>query len=239
MNTNLAVELDKQPTVYTMIVAAGNGSRYGADIPKQYIAISGQTMLQHSVAKLAKSKYIDHCLLVIAKDDILAKTLNWDLPIHFCTGGVERWQSVMAGVAAIANAGAQANDLIVIHDAARPCVLPEDIDAVITSAMLEPYGAILATPVADTLKQVNDKGMIEQTVARDKLWQAQTPQVFRLGYLQKVLKAVAEQGIHITDEASGFEQLGYPIRIVEGSRSNIKLTYPSDLNLISMLLDTL
>ncbi|WP_434354311.1 2-C-methyl-D-erythritol 4-phosphate cytidylyltransferase [Psychrobacter sp. HD31] len=224
--------------VFAMIVAAGKGSRYGANIPKQYLTVNHKTVVEHSVSQLAKSQYIKHCHLVISNDDKTAKTLDWALAMQFCIGGAERWHSVQAGMQAIVESSARSNDLVLIHDAARPCVLPKDVDNVIEAAMDEPYGAILATPVADTLKQVDAKGVITQTVDRSKLWQAQTPQVFRLGYLQKVLKTVAEQGVHITDEASGFEQLGYPIKVVEGSRSNMKLTYPSDLDLIGFLLNS-
>ncbi|PIE47553.1 MAG: 2-C-methyl-D-erythritol 4-phosphate cytidylyltransferase [Gammaproteobacteria bacterium] len=223
--------------VFAMVVAAGKGSRYGADVPKQYLTVNHKTIVEHSVSQLAKSQYIKSCHLVIAEDDEIAKRLDWALVMQFCVGGAERWHSVQAGVQAVADSGASSSDLVLIHDAARPCVLPKDIDNVIQVAMNEPYGAILATPVADTLKQVDKWRVITQTVDRSKLWQAQTPQVFRLGYLQKVLTVVAEQGVHITDEASGFEQLGYPIKVVEGSRCNMKLTYPSDLALIGFLLD--
>lgn len=227
---------ESSPKVYAMIVAAGTGSRYGADIPKQYLKAAGKTIVQHSVAKLVNSKYINDCQLVISTEDTVAKSLTWAGPIRFCFGGDERWKSVFAGVKAIENTGAKPDDFVLIHDAARPCVMSDDIDAVITTALTERYGAILATPVADTLKKVDDMGIIVKTADRADLWQAQTPQVFRLKYLKQVLLEVEAKGLSITDEASGFEQLGFPIRIVEGSRTNIKLTYPSDLSLIEFLL---
>lgn len=231
------MQAKKNVKVYAMIVAAGKGSRYGADVPKQYLQVAGKTVVEHSVAQLAKSKHVTNCQLVIAKEDEVARQLAWALPMRFCIGGAERWHSVQAGVQAIIANGANEDDLILIHDAARPCVLADDIDRVVEAAMNEQYGAILATPVADTLKQVAANGMINKTIDRSQLWQAQTPQVFRVGYLQQVLNAVAEKGLHITDEASGFEQLGYAIRVVEGSRSNMKLTYPSDLAMVGFLLE--
>ena len=135
----------------------------------------------------------------------------------------------------------------------------QDIDKVIEAAMLEPYGAILATPVADTLKQsyahsttqsnpVNEPAIINSTVNsssysyarrtidRSNMWQAQTPQVFRLDQLQRVLTYVAENQLEITDEASAFEHLEMPIRLVSGSRQNIKLTYPDDAILLTAIL---
>ena len=265
--------MNNKPHIHAMIVAAGRGSRFGASIAKQYTKLQGQTLLQHSVARLAASVYIDKCLLVIAADDDIAETLSFALPIHYAIGGAERWQSVQAGVDAIINAGADESDLVVIHDAARPAVPVHDIDAVIQAAMQEPYGAILATPVADTLKQsyiaktalpkqalpsqtlANDKHLNMQTepkkyqstsnlphiyarktIDRSDIWQAQTPQVFRLGELKKVLNYVAEHNLTITDEASAFEYLELPIRLVAGSRQNIKLTYPDDAMSLSAIL---
>ncbi|TXD98382.1 2-C-methyl-D-erythritol 4-phosphate cytidylyltransferase [Psychrobacter frigidicola] len=244
MNTN--------SQVHAMIVAAGRGSRFGASVPKQYSILKGQTLLQLSVARLASSAYINDCLLVIAADDEIARTLDFALPIHYVFGGEERWQSVQAGLESIINVGANEADLVLIHDAARPAVSYIDIDNVIEAAMYEPYGAILATPVADTLKQAkqvkstsisspsfNDNAHIyaERTIDRTHMWQAQTPQVFRVGQLQRVLAYIAKNNLSITDEASAFEHLNLPIRLVNGSRQNIKLTYPDDATLLAAILN--
>lgn len=252
--------MNTKPNVHAMIVAAGRGSRFGASIAKQYTMLQGQTLLQHSVARLADSTYIDKCLLVIAADDSTAQTLSFSLPIHYAMGGAERWQSVQAGVKSLIDAGADDSDLVVIHDAARPAVPCHDIEQVIEAAMLEPYGAILATPVADTLKEsylrstaqselVEETPIVDPTISssiypyakrtidRRYMWQAQTPQVFRLGQLQKVLTYVAEHNLTITDEASAFEYLALPIRLVTGSRQNIKLTYPDDAILLAAIIN--
>ncbi|BFM03910.1 hypothetical protein Psyaliredsea_25570 [Psychrobacter alimentarius] len=187
------------PRTYAMIVAAGRGSRFGASVAKQYTQLQDQTLLQLSVARLASSKYINQCLLVVAEDDITARTLDFAIPVCYAIGGVERWQSVQAGVSAIGSTGADDSDLVLIHDAARPAVPSHDIDQVIKAALLEPYGAILATPVADTLKtsyiksvttdnlsdKNNQRYYAKRTVDRSSMWQAQTPQVFRLGALKK------------------------------------------------------
>ncbi|MGM8897730.1 MULTISPECIES: 2-C-methyl-D-erythritol 4-phosphate cytidylyltransferase [unclassified Psychrobacter] len=245
--------MNTKPSVHAMIVAAGRGSRFGASVAKQYTKLQGQTLLQNSVARLASSTYIDKCLLVISADDSTAQTLDFALPIDYAIGGNERWQSVQAGVEAIANAGAKDSDLVLIHDAARPAVPRSDIDKVIEAAMLEPYGAILATPVADTLKVSTDSNdqyeptdrpvstnnqhsYIKRTIDRSHMWQAQTPQVFRIGQLQQVLAYVSEHQLVITDEASAFEHLNLPIRLVDGSRQNIKLTYPDDIILLAAIL---
>ncbi|PNK60014.1 2-C-methyl-D-erythritol 4-phosphate cytidylyltransferase [Psychrobacter sp. FDAARGOS_221] len=226
------------PRVFSLIVAAGKGSRFGSSQPKQYTRLKGETILQRSVAALADSKYIDELFLVIASDDTQAKNLSYALPVTFAVGGAERWQSVQSGVTRILDAGARAEDLILIHDAARPCVSAKHIDAVIEAACSAEYGAILGVPVADTLKSVDSQAVIERTVDRSQLWQAQTPQVFRAGILNEVLKHIAEQGVMITDEASAFEYMGYPIQMVQGSRQNIKLTYPEDLQLIESMLES-
>ena len=240
------MRINTSPKVHAMIVAAGRGSRFGASIAKQYVTLQGQTLLQHSVARLACSHYIDKCVLVIAEDDNTAQTLNFAMPIYYATGGAERWQSVLAGLEAVITGGAEADDLVLIHDAARPAVPYQDIEAVVAAAMLEPYGAILATPVADTLKlsqhsanhNVNDLAdYVERTIDRSDMWQAQTPQVFRVNELRKVLSYVITHHMHITDEASAFEHLNLPIRLVAGSRQNIKLTYPEDATILTAILN--
>ena len=256
-----------------MIVAAGRGSRFGAPQPKQYLHLQGQTLLQLSVARLATSSYIEHCLIVIAADDTRAQALAFAMPVSFAHGGMERWQSVSFGVDAIIKQGASDDDLILIHDAARPTVPTADINQVIKAAISEPYGAILATPVADTLKQaqpqptthsrLNSQSIVpiisadvsadlvadklasdktdsyytQSTLDRSHIWQAQTPQVFHLSHLRRVLDYVAEHHLSITDEASAFEQLNLPIRLVVGSRQNIKLTYPDDALLITAIIN--
>lgn len=241
------MRINTSPKVHAMIVAAGRGSRFGASIAKQYVTLQEQTLLQHSVARLADSSYLDKCLLVIAEDDNTAQTLDFAIPTYYAIGGSERWQSVLAGLEALIKAGAKADDLVLIHDAARPAVPCQDIEAVIEAAMLEPYGAILATPVADTLKRsqsnlnhdVNNLSYyVKCTVDRTHMWQAQTPQVFRVSQLREVLSYVATQQITITDEASAFEHLNLSIRLITGSRQNIKLTYPEDLTILTAILNT-
>ena len=227
--------------VYVLVVAAGTGSRFGANIPKQYVEIAGQTILQHCIESLATSGYIKSVCLVISVKDEMAKQLNFSLPVQLVSGGAERWQSVLAGVNAIAEQGIEDNSLILIHDAARPCVMSKHIDAVIEAAMNEQYGATLGVPVVDTIKRIKKDDnssypYIQETVDRRNLWQSQTPQVFRASALQQVLNEVTEQNLSITDEASAFEVLNYPIRMVEGSRTNLKLTLPQDLALIEWLL---
>ncbi len=230
--------LKNKPAIHALIVAAGKGSRFGASLPKQYTPLAGRTVLEHSVAALSASRFINALHLVVAPDDSQARSLTFAVPVYISLGGSERWQSVQNGVEAIARAGAAAADLVLIHDAARPCVLAKHIDAVINVAKTEPYGAILGVPIADTVKRV-ETGLgatIVDTLDRRDLWLAQTPQVFRLAALQHVLAHISKDKLTVTDEASAFERLGYPIRMVKGSQQNIKLTYAEDLALIEKIL---
>ncbi|MDO4441650.1 MAG: 2-C-methyl-D-erythritol 4-phosphate cytidylyltransferase [Moraxella sp.] len=222
--------------VHALMVAAGKGSRFGADLPKQYLPLTNKTVLEESIACLDDDG-IDDLTLVIAKDDKYFNELNLSYyrPMFVGVGGDERWQSVQAGVSLIRTHGGCDDDWVVIHDAARPCLSKMDLQALLIAVQTScADGVILATPVVDTLKQVSN-GVIERTVDRSVLWQAQTPQAFRLKTLEVVLNQVAQQGLDITDEASAFEMLGYMVEVVQGSRLNVKLTYPDDLPLLRLI----
>lgn len=226
--------------VHGLIVAAGKGLRLGADRPKQYLQITDKTVLEESVARLNVDALSD-LTLVVAKDDVYAAKLSFDFAgeVHQTFGGAERWQSVRNGVKSIRDRGAKDTDWVLIHDAARPCLPRADLMAVLTALKQTTHdGVILAAPVVDTLKQV-DGGSVVKTVSREGLWQAQTPQIFRLSALEKVLAEVAAQGLVITDEASGFEMLGLSVEVVAGSRLNMKLTYAEDLSLLRFILSDL
>lgn len=240
-NANLSknISSDKPVAVHALIVAAGTGSRFGGDKPKQYQKIGDKTVLEHSITRLIVPQIAD-LTLVIAQADAhfaqldLSKTLPPNLPITLTNGGDERWQSVANGVAAIRAAGAADDDWVLIHDAARPCLPMVDLQNLL-AVQDEPFGAILATPVVDTLK-LSQQGAIVRTVDRQNLWCALTPQMFRLAALERVLAQVARDNLAITDEASAFEAAGLPIKIVAGSRMNIKLTHADDLAMMSAIL---
>ncbi|MDO4427708.1 MAG: 2-C-methyl-D-erythritol 4-phosphate cytidylyltransferase [Moraxella sp.] len=227
--------------VHALVVAAGRGTRFGGDLPKQYLPIAmpagTKTVLELSLAALAKSPDISSCTLVIAKEDTIAQTLNFVLPCEVVVGGAERWQSVANGVAHIAKT-AKDDDLILIHDGARPCLSPVDLQKVIDTAKTEPNGAILGVPVADTLKVVQN-GQIIKTTDRTNLWHAQTPQAFRLDKLLQVIDFIKQNNQLITDEAQGFEALNLPVAMVAGSPSNLKLTHKHDLPLLTAILGRL
>ncbi|MFC0820569.1 2-C-methyl-D-erythritol 4-phosphate cytidylyltransferase [Moraxella marmotae] len=232
----------KQPIIYPLIVAAGTGSRFGADKPKQYLSICGKTVLEHSIARLNHCKF-DSLTLVLSADDAYADALmpkfraSFTGQIHHAIGGVERWQSVMNGLAIICELGGGDDDWVLIHDAARPCLPSADLDNLIAKIETgdDMQAVILATAVVDTLKYAKNH-RIEHTVNREHLWQALTPQAFKIGTLKAAFRHVLDTKNPITDEASACEMVGVPVHIVPASRMNIKLTYADDLPLIQNIL---
>ena len=258
----IAANLSNNFTIDTVVVAAGVGKRFGSQMPKQYTHIGGQTVLQHSIAALSKVHQLNNCYLVISEEDTIAKTLNFSMPIEWVIGGKERMNSVFNAVQTIwqqyqnplrdkafnektfsdkNSHHAYDNHWVLIHDAARPCVNPSDIEKLITQTtqqflqqshqqsqqQQESAGGLLAVPVRDTVKQIihaQDQVLSQETLDRSQLWLAQTPQIFPLATLYDYLSQAIEQTIAFTDEASLFEHFGKQPLLVEGSHSNIKLT---------------
>lgn len=272
----IAANLSNNFTIDTMVVAAGVGKRFGSQMPKQYTHIGGQTVLQHTIAALSKVHQLSSCYLVTSEEDTIAKTLNFSMPIEWVIGGKERMNSVFNAVQTIwqqyqnplsdkafndkafsekASHHAYDNHWVLIHDAARPCVNPSDIEKLITQTTQqflqqshqqsqqehgqESAGGLLAVPVRDTVKQIihaQDKVLAQKTLDRSQLWLAQTPQIFPLATLYDYLIQAIEQTIAFTDEASLFEHFGKQPLLVEGSHSNIKLTFPEDLQFAQVYL---
>lgn len=221
-------------SIHALIVAAGKGTRFSDIHAKQYQKLGNKYVLQHSVACLNHHK-IQDLTLVLADEDTLGGQLSFDFhgDIHQAVGGEERWQSVMSGVRSIRQRGVGDDAWILIHDAARPCLPNKDLQAILAMTD-ELYGSILATPVVDTLKFADT--YVKHTVNRNQLWQALTPQMFRLKHLEEVLQRVCQEKWSITDETSAFEFCQLPIRIVPASRINMKLTYPEDLKILESII---
>ncbi|MFM7122024.1 MAG: 2-C-methyl-D-erythritol 4-phosphate cytidylyltransferase, partial [Fluviibacter sp.] len=151
-------------------------------------------------------------------------------------GGATRAESVLNGISWLANnSNVQSKDWVLVHDAARPCLTPAQIDALITSLSDDPVGGLLAIPVADTVKRADAQQRVEATVDRRTLWQAQTPQMFRLDLLQQALGAI-DLAV-ATDESAAVEALGYAPKLVAGSLANLKVTYPADLSLATAIIN--
>ncbi|GGL93250.1 2-C-methyl-D-erythritol 4-phosphate cytidylyltransferase [Streptomyces cinereus] len=257
--STIPANLSNNFTIDTVVVAAGVGKRFGSQMPKQYTHIGGQTVLQHSIAALSKVHQLSTCYLVISEEDAIAKTLNFSMPIEWVIGGKERMNSVFNAVKTIwqqyqnplsdkafsdkDSHHAYDNHWVLIHDAARPCVNPSDIEKLITQTtqqfLQQSAGGLLAVPVRDTVKQIipaQDKVLAQKTLDRSQLWLAQTPQIFPLATLYDYLSQAIEQTIAFTDEASLFEHFGKQPLLVEGSHSNIKLTFPEDLQFAQVYL---
>jgi len=206
--------------------------------PKQYLPLAGRPLIYHALATLCSLPRISRVFVVLAPEDEEWSSHDWSdlgsklVPL-FC-GGTTRAESVRNGLrATAAQVGAQ--DWILVHDAARPCLAPWHVDALMDAIADDEVGGILAVPVADTLKHADATNRIETTVSRSALWQAQTPQMFRHAYLRRALESHANLN-GITDEAGAMEALGFRPKLVAADATNLKVTYPPDLLLAEWIL---
>lgn len=222
---------------HAVLPAAGIGARMGGDTPKQYLEIGGTTLLEHSLRALLACEQLSTVAVPLHPEDSYADsiTLLGDSRVRRLTGGRERADSVLAGLHALSLEAADA-DWVLVHDAARPCVTPADIDGLIAAVTGAACGGILAQPLVDTVKQATADGRVSATLDRSTLWRAQTPQMFRLGELRDALQRALGEGLAITDEASAMELSGYPVQLVAGPASNLKVTLPEDLALAAWYL---
>lgn len=224
--------------LWAIIPAAGSGRRFSQNELKQYQLIQDLTVLEHTVARLNQLPLAGY-ILAISKDDHFAKTLNLSAQhkAHFCLGGAERVDSVLNALNYLVEI-ADPEDWVFVHDAARPCVSLECLTALVETAVQNKCSAILATPVRDTLKRVAQDQQITQTVSRDHLWQAQTPQISTLNTLKRSIETALQNDINITDEASALEYIGETVKVVAGRSDNIKITYAEDLDLARLIIQS-
>ncbi|MDP2228277.1 MAG: 2-C-methyl-D-erythritol 4-phosphate cytidylyltransferase [Moraxellaceae bacterium] len=215
-------------SLWCVVPAAGRGLRVGGDLPKQYLSLNGKTVMQCTLDRLC-SLPTEAVIVPVAADDSRAATLVWrDASLlRFVEGGVERADSVLAGLEAIARQASD-DDWVLVHDVARPCVRLEDIEHLLRAIDRHPVGGLLANRVRDTMKRGNGDEVAE-TVPREDLWHALTPQVFRYGLLRDALLAARAAGVTVTDEAQAIERMGEKPLLVEGARDNLKITWPEDL----------
>ena len=220
---------------FGLVPAAGSGSRFGADVLKQYSPLAGRPMLYHSIQRLLATPEVEIVFVVLPPGDTEFRRHDWRafgerLAPLYC-GGASRRDSVLNGLVAAASA-VDSNDWMLVHDAVRPCLGKDELRRLIDEAGRDEVGGILAIPVADTLKRGDDEHRIVATEPRDGLWRAQTPQMFRHGMLVRALR----EAEHVTDEASAVEALGYKPKLVEGSTRNLKVTFPADLQIAERIL---
>ncbi|WP_060466328.1 2-C-methyl-D-erythritol 4-phosphate cytidylyltransferase [Acinetobacter sp. LMB-5] len=227
-----------QTKLWAVIPAAGSGSRFSKTELKQYQYIQNTTVLEHTVRRISQLP-LNGYVLAIGTQDTFAQTLAFhDMDkAHFCMGGAERVHSVLNALNHLLTF-ADENDWVLVHDAARPCVTIECLNTLVEQAIKSNHCAILAIPVRDTLKRVRVDNYINKTVSRDSLWQAQTPQIAKIGKLKKAIEYALENNIAITDEASALEYMGETVQVVMGRSDNIKITYPDDLELARLILQS-
>ena len=215
--------------VTAIIAAAGIGKRFGSNIPKQFVELGGKPILFWSIKAIASCPLIEDIVIAAPPQNIsevedIAKPFLDILPIKVVEGGALRQDSVELAV----NACRDDTKWLATHDAARPFVTSTEIEAVCLMAR-EIGAAILALPIHDTVKEVDENGLIIKTLERSRLFRAQTPQVCKKEDLLNALSYVKETGVEVTDEASMLEAIGIPVGIVQGSRKNFKITTKDDL----------
>ena len=218
---------------YLIMPASGIGKRMKSEIPKQYLKLENDlTIIDQCLKTLLEVEKISGFVIALSEKDTLFKSsiyFNHSKILAIAKGGKERFHSVLNSLNSL-NKIAKPNDWILVHDSVRPCVKKSDIEMLINEASNHLTGGILATSVVDTIKQVNVDGEVS-TIDRKKLYEAQTPQMFRFGILKSALDNAIKLDNHITDESEAIENLGYSIKIVIGSSSNIKITQSDDLKL--------
>lgn len=220
-------------SVWAIVPAAGRGTRVGSALPKQYLTLADRSILEHTLSALLSHELIKGAVVAIAPDDVdfpSSLTSLCGKPVVTCVGGETRAQSVLNALRA------SSCSLAVVHDAARPLLSGEDLTAVIQVGSANPSGALLGSPVSDTLKLSDESHQVVETVDRSSMWRALTPQVFVRDTLIQALESALKAGVAVTDEASAMEFAGFSPQLVEGRADNLKVTTPADLAMAEFLL---
>jgi 2-C-methyl-D-erythritol 4-phosphate cytidylyltransferase len=224
------------PKVFALVLAAGQGTRIGDAVPKQYLPIAGKPMMFHSIEALAAVSRIERLFVVLAPLDRHWGEHDWSalpekIEAAFC-GGSHRAESVLNTLKFL-EARIARDDWVLVHDAARPCIVTELVEQFLDELGDDPVGGLLAMPLADTLKRAGEQQRVEATIPRTGLWRAQTPQMFRYELLRRSL----EKNPAATDEADAVESLGQAPRLVEGETSNMKVTFAEDIQIAELILE--
>lgn len=216
--------------IWGIVPAAGIGSRMGADLPKQYLKIAGKTILELSVERLLSYTEIRGIVVAVAEKDEIWPTLaiSRNEKVLSTTGGAERWESVLNALNYL-EGHANEGDWVMVHDAARPCVRPADIETLVKGSMDSEDGGLLALRVRDTMKRAESDNKVSETVDRANLWHALTPQLFPIETLVTAMQNSLENGVFITDESQSVEYIGLRPKLIPGHSDNIKITLPEDL----------
>jgi 2-C-methyl-D-erythritol 4-phosphate cytidylyltransferase len=222
---------------WAIIPAAGIGTRMSTDKPKQYLKLRDKTVLEYSVRLFCDYEKISGVMVVLAESDpYWASTgLGQEARVFTTSGGVARCHSVQNGLKAL-KADASPNDWVLVHDAARPCLQRADLDKMILILEEHPVGGLLAMPAIDTIKRADEHNIVLETVSRQGLWHALTPQMFRFALLESALDNAIGKDILVTDEAEAIELSGKQPMLIEGASDNIKITQQRDLELAELYL---
>ena len=218
---------------WAVIVAAGKGLRMGGDVRKPYLPLGGMPVLGRTLTTFSRSEQFEELVVVVAAEEMetcrreVIEPLGLTAGLRLVAGGRKRQDSVFNGLQACRG---HADDPVLIHDGVRPLVRAALLTRCL-AATRQNGACIAAIPASDTLKQSRADGRITQTLDRDELWRAQTPQGFRLGLIRAAHRKARQEGFTGTDDAQLVERIGQPVFIVPGQRTNIKLTHPDDLPL--------
>ncbi|MDW7671121.1 MAG: 2-C-methyl-D-erythritol 4-phosphate cytidylyltransferase [Bacillota bacterium] len=220
-----------------IVVAAGSGARMQSAEHKQFLKLCGSPMLAVTLQIFENHPSVDEIILVSQEKELervraeIIEPFEFRKVMRLVSGGTCRKDSVMAGLSAVS----AKSGFIAIHDGARPLLTPEMFDRVLIKAV-EKGGAILAVPVIDTLKRTDARGLIGETISRDWLWAAQTPQIFCAEWLYDAYERLPDSAV-VTDDASVVSMAGYPVHLATGSWENLKVTVPDDLRWAEMILE--
>ena len=222
---------------FALVPCAGVGLRAGQGGPKQYSTVAGRSVVAHTLAALSAVPQLAQTLVVLSPEDAQFEAHAPDFAGWITrTGGATRADSVAAGLQALRAKGVAEHDWVLVHDAARCLLQPAAVQRLIEACVGDAIGGLLALPLADTLKAAGPDNRVNATLDRSAKWLAQTPQMFRLGLLQRALHEAATTGVNVTDEASAIEALGLAPQLVPGELENFKLTWPADFALAERLL---
>jgi len=229
------------PRIVAIVPAAGIGRRVGGARPKQYLPLGAKTVIEHTLGTLLRVAAIDDIVVALAAQDRYWPSLELatNPAIKTVIGGAQRSQSVFNSMQMIKRDSTTADwqrSWLLVHDVARPCVAVADINRLIETVTGGGCGGILASAATDTVKQLDDSGAISQTIDRDRLWLAQTPQLFPAELLLQSLTGALAAGIAVTDESSAMEWAGHRPQVVAGASHNIKITHAADLALAEFYL---
>lgn len=221
-----------------IIPAAGSGTRLGSPLPKPFILIQGKSILLHTVEVFLSHPKVCQIIVVTSKDwiekvqsQLNEQVSNSSIKIIAIEGSTERQFSIYNALSVLSREA----DLVAVHDAVRPFISHSDIDKC-CEACLEFAGAVLGVPAKDTIKKVDKRQIINETPDRSTLWQAQTPQIFKREIFVEAYENAKKEGFVGTDDASLVERLGYSVKMIEGSRENLKITFPIDLRVAELII---